>query len=167
VLDPLDQILHCAVHLFHDVELRDRLRDLVDLDGLMRHFSAAQPNFWPALLARAQELGLTEPLALACHFTQAWPATPVPAEAARAIRAAGPGAPRRAWLLPLLSRVLMPHEPEQLPPWAQGAAAQVLLLRHHRNRMPLALLVPHLLHKARKQKAKNAEQLIADTPSDD
>ncbi len=40
VLDTVDQVLHSAAHLFCDSELRDRIRDLVDLDGLFRHFGA-------------------------------------------------------------------------------------------------------------------------------
>ena len=40
VLHPVDQVLHCAAHLFLDSDLRDRIRDLVDLDGLFRHFGA-------------------------------------------------------------------------------------------------------------------------------
>jgi hypothetical protein len=38
VFDPADQMLHSAAHLFLDAEPRDRVRDLVDLDGLGRHF---------------------------------------------------------------------------------------------------------------------------------
>jgi hypothetical protein len=34
VLDPPDQVLHSAAHLFLDSDIRDRVRDLVDLDGL-------------------------------------------------------------------------------------------------------------------------------------
>jgi len=45
VLHPLDQVLHSAAHLFLDSEARDRIRDLVDLDGLFRHFGA-DPEFW-------------------------------------------------------------------------------------------------------------------------
>jgi hypothetical protein len=71
VLAPVDQVLHCASHLFLDSEARARVRDLVDLDGLLRHF-AARPTFWPDLLSRADELGLQEPLALAVHFCAGW-----------------------------------------------------------------------------------------------
>ena len=37
VLSAIDQVLHAAAHLFLDSELRDRVRDIVDIDGLMRH----------------------------------------------------------------------------------------------------------------------------------
>jgi hypothetical protein len=34
-------VLHSATHLFYDGELNHGLRDLVDLDDLLRHFSGA------------------------------------------------------------------------------------------------------------------------------
>ncbi len=148
VLDPLDQVLHSAAHLFHDSELRDRVRDLVDLDGMMRHFGQ-QPDFWPQLVLRARELGLCESLALACHWTTRWLGTPVPAEVQAEIVRLGPTRWQRAWMLPLLRRVLTPTEPNALPAWSQSAAAIVLLARYHRNRLPLRLLLPHLWHKVR------------------
>ena len=77
VLCPADQVLHSAAHLFQDSEARDRVRDLVDLDGLLLHFGT-EPAFWDELPLRARELGLTEQLALACHFCMRWFGTPVP-----------------------------------------------------------------------------------------
>ena len=148
VLDPADQVLHSAVHLFHDSELRDRLRDLVDLDGLLRHYGAS-PGFWTRLVQRAPELGVDEALALACHFCVAWFGTPIPPAVLDAVEAAGPNRLRRRWLLPSLEAVLMPTEPDARPPLRQTLAAKLLLVRHHRQRMPLRLLVPHVWHKAR------------------
>lgn len=161
VFQPLDQVLHSAAHLFLDSELRDRLRDLVDLDGLFRHFGS-QPGFWDRLPARATELGLAEPLALACHFTVAWLATPIPAQTLQSITAAGPSRWRRAWLLPLLESCLMPTEPDDAPPWTQSLAATVLLARYHRQRMPLRLLLPHLWHKWRTNRQLAAELAATD-----
>ena len=148
VLDPVDQVLHSAAHLFHDSEMRDRIRDLVDLDGLLRHFGATA-GFMPRLPERARALGLEEPLALACHFCVNWLGTPIPSDVLESIEAIGPGRVRRAWLLPLLSTALMPTEPDDSPPLRQDLAALVLLARYHRQRMPLRLLVPHLWHKVR------------------
>lgn len=146
VLDPVDQVLHSAAHLFLDAEARDRIRDLVDLDGLVRHF-ANEADFWSRLPERAKTLGLAEPLALACHFTVRWFGTPFPARMLEFIEAAGTTSARRAWLLRLLETVLMPTEPDAKPPLKQDLAAMVLLARYHRQRMPLGLLVPHLWHK--------------------
>ncbi len=150
VLHPQDQLLHSATHLFHDSEARDRLRDLLDLDGLMRHFGT-DPGFWAGLPERAAELGLAEPLALACHFVCHWLDTPVPADTRARIQALGPGALRRAWLHPMWQHILKPTEPDSAPSWQQGAAAQLQLMRYHWGRMPLHLLLPHLWHKSRPQ----------------
>lgn len=147
VLDPTDQVLHSAAHLFLDSEARDRIRDLVDLDGLIRHFASEPAPFWPRLATRAKELGLGEPLALACHFCVSWLGTPIPQDAREAIAALGPGRARRAWLLPLLASVLMPSEPDDSPPPTQRMAAILLLARYQRQRLPLRLLVPHVWHK--------------------
>ena len=148
VLDPADQVLHAAAHLFLDSEARDRIRDLVDLDGLLRCFGAA-PGFIDQLPGRAQELGLEEPLALTLHFCASWFGTPISAEVMRSSRASGLAPLRRAWLVPLLERALLPAEPDEASPPLQEAAALALRARYHLNRMPVRLLVPHLWHKAR------------------
>ncbi|MCS6944160.1 MAG: nucleotidyltransferase family protein, partial [Sutterellaceae bacterium] len=82
-LNPADQVLHAAAHLFQDSDCTNRLRDLVDIDALLRHYAAADAAFWPALLARAQRLQLGRPLwyalAAACAWLQL--ALPPPVEA--------------------------------------------------------------------------------------
>jgi hypothetical protein len=148
VLDPADQLLHSAAHLFFDSEMRDRIRDLADIDGLLRHFGA-EPGFISGLPMRARQLGLEEPLALACHFCVRWFGTPIPGHVIRTIESMGPGRVQRAWLLPLWTWVLLPAEPDETWRLRQGAAATVLLVRHHLRRMPLRLLLPHLWHKFR------------------
>ena len=159
VLQPVDQVLHSAAHLFHDSEARDRVRDLIDLDSLLRHFGQA-PGFWRELPERAVELGLTEPLALACHFCVHWLGTPVPQACLARIAALGPGPLRRAWLLPILSVILTPVAPDRAAPWHQNMAAVLFLARYHRNRMPLRLLLPHLWHKLRLKPMTEAEAVF-------
>lgn len=145
-LDPLDQILHSAAHLFQDPELTDRLRDLADLDALCR-LHAGGADFWPALLHRAHELGLGQPLWLALHFLRAWFALPVPQDAA--LDALGPPRRQRGALLALLRSVLTPVEPDAAPGAARRLAGRAWLLHHHLGRMPLRLLLPHAWHKLR------------------
>lgn len=145
-LDPLDQILHSAAHLFQDPELTDRLRDLADLDALCR-LHAGRPDFWPALLQRAHELGLGQPLWLALHFLRAWFALPLPQ--GPALDALGPPRWQRGALLALLRSVLTPIEPDAAPGTARRLAGRAWLLRHHLGRMPLRLLLPHAWHKLR------------------
>ena len=156
VLHPQDQFLHSASHLFHDSEVRGRLRDLVDMDGLSRHFGA-DPAFWSGLPARARELGLSESLALACHFLVNWLQTPIPGSALNDIRAAGPQGFKRWWLQSLFTTLLAPTHPDELPPARQEWAAQALLLRYHLWRMPLRILLPHLWHKWRVTRRAAAE----------
>ena len=146
VLHPVDQVLHSAAHLFFDSDIRDRLRDLVDLDGLMRQF-AGHPGFWQALPERGRELGLSEPLALAAHHCARWLRTPIPQDCLQQIERHGPSVWRRQFLHPILGSLLTPVEPDATPRWTQSVSAQMFLVRHHLGRLPLHLLVPHLWHK--------------------
>ena len=148
ILCPVDQLLHSAAHLFFDSEPRDRVRDLVDMDGLFRHFGA-DPDFWVELPRRAASLGLLEPLALACHFTQSWLGTPIPAQVLTILTEMGPSRARRLWLIPLMDTVLRPTEPGHRDSFAKPLAATALLARYHWNRLPLRILVPHLWRKWR------------------
>jgi hypothetical protein len=147
VLGPADQVLHSAAHLFLDSEPRERIRDLVDIDGLLRHFGRVEYSFWNELPQRAAELGLAEPLALAVHFCLRWLDTPIPADSAARIAAQGPGLVRRAWLMPLFRAVLTPTDPDDLQHWRQRLAVQIVLVRYHLQRLPMRLLVPHLWRK--------------------
>lgn len=162
VLHPQDQVLHSASHLFHDSEVRGRLRDLVDMDGLIRHFGQ-DPAFWAELPARARALDLAEPLALACHFLVNWMGTPIPATALAEVQAAGPQGLRRHGLQRLFAVLLSPTDPDRLPTATQGLAAALLLLKHHLWRMPLRLLVPHLWHKWQSTRRLAAEDAAAAT----
>ena len=49
VLTPADMVLHSATHLFHEGETDKALRDLVDLDSLLLHFSAGRDAFWSSV----------------------------------------------------------------------------------------------------------------------
>ena len=153
VLSPVDQVLHSAAHLFFDSELQDRFRDLVDLDGLMRHFGR-KPDFWDLLMLRASALGLWEPLALACQFTASWLETPIPTRVMEQVVKAGPSFLGR-WVLPLMGAVLMPAEPDDPPSQSRALASSLLLARYHYRRLPLRLLAPHLWHKWRGQRQRS------------
>ena len=47
MLSPADMIVHAAAHLFADGDLAGGLRNLWDIDRLLREFAA--PDFWPEL----------------------------------------------------------------------------------------------------------------------
>ncbi|MFV0275783.1 MAG: nucleotidyltransferase family protein, partial [Parahaliea sp.] len=63
VLGPGDMVLHSATHLFHEGEFHQGLRDLLDLDRLLRQFAREYgDDFYRQLIERARYMGLTVPL---------------------------------------------------------------------------------------------------------
>ncbi len=58
VLAPVDMVLHAIVHLFYGGEMDDALRELVDIDDLLRHFAATEPGFWEQFWPRVEALDL-------------------------------------------------------------------------------------------------------------
>ena len=146
VLQPVDMVIHSACHLFHEEELDKGLRDLADLDALLRHFGS-QPDFWPRLVDRARELDLARSLFHALRYTRRILQTPVPQEALRAIAADGPPSVLQPVMDSLYGRSLLPLH-ASCSDWRSGLARRALFLRAHWLRMPPALLVRHLAHKA-------------------
>ena len=145
VLAPADMLLHSACHLFHEGELEKGLRDLLDLDGLIRHFGS-EPGFWPRIAARAEELHLARPLRYALAMCRQQLATPLPA-AAEALACDWPRGLRETLLDQGYRRALRPHHPhadDHWSPLARGA----LYLRGHWLRMPPQRLAAHLSRKA-------------------
>lgn len=146
VLCAEDRILHSAAHLFHDGELPHGLRDLSDLDLLLRH-EAAAPRFWDRLTARANALQLGRPLFYALRYTGHFLGTPVAAEAWEALRPVTPSPALLRLTDGVFSRALAPEHAscsDGFTPLARHAA----YVRAHWLRMPAHLLLPHLFHKA-------------------
>lgn len=147
VLQPVDMVLHSAVHLFQEGEFGHGLRDLLDMDLLLHHFQAADPGFWPQLVARAADLRLTVPLHHALHHIERLFGPRVPAGQRAAVDAMAPPWPQRALMAGLLARALRPEHPSAAA-GGEALARTLLYLRSHWLRMPLHLLVPHLVRKA-------------------
>jgi hypothetical protein len=146
VLAPPDMLLHSACHLFHNEEFGHGLRDLSDIDLMLRAWGT-EPDWWPALLRRAQALGLQRVLALALHHAAGTLGSPVPEPVLRAAaeatgRARLSGLWQGAWNAVLRS----PHGSAQLP--GAALARGLLYLRGHALRMPPGLLARHLAVKA-------------------
>jgi hypothetical protein len=146
VLAAEDRILHSATHLFHDGELPHGLRDLTDLDLLLRD-AAADREFWLRLTTRADELQLSRSLFYALRYLRHFLDTPVPDSVMAALDAAAPNRVTLALMDRIFTRVLAPDHAscaDALTPAARLAA----FVRAHWLRMPLHLLIPHLCHKA-------------------
>ena len=140
-----DLVLHSACHLFHEGEWGHGLRDLVDLDALLREF-APRGAFWDELLARAALLNLGRPLYYALDCCRRWLRTPVP-DAVLAACPARPSAWRRAFMRRLFDSGLALAHPPSAGAWNR-ATSFLLYLRGHYLRMPWRLLLPHLAHQA-------------------
>jgi hypothetical protein len=147
-LCPADQVLHAAAHLFQDSDCTGRLRDLVDIDGLVRTHATADPGFWPALSQRAHLHRLNRPLWYALAFTRAWLATPMPEEAAARIASFRPPWPARAALCVLVTRTLPPVHPDGEPGLWDRLASRLLEARGVWLRLPPWLLAWHAANKA-------------------
>lgn len=144
VLQPVDMVLHAACHLFHDGELPHGLRDLSDLDLLLRHFGQ-RPAFWDALPARAETLQLTRPLYYALRYVRHFFATPVPQPVDAALRQAAPARP--ALMDAMFARALGPAH-DSYDDALSRPARFAAYVRAHWLRMPPLMLARHLLHKA-------------------
>jgi hypothetical protein len=146
ILAPADLVLHSATHLFQDGEFDHGLRDLVDLDALLRHFGA-DAAFWPELTARATALGLGRPLYYAAQELRRLFAAPIPAASLAELERFRPGALGGAAMAAILPRALRPDHPS-CDDALTGLARWLLYVRAHHLRMPAHLLVPHLARKA-------------------
>jgi hypothetical protein len=141
VLSPADRIVHAAAHLIADGDLAGGLRNLWDIDRMVRE-SSAQPDFWPVLAARARRHGLGRELARALRLAQRLYGTPVERSAA------GRASPvDRLFLARLLAR----------NGWGQATRPALrfgFYVRSHWLRMPPLMLARHLWTKARREKPR-------------
>lgn len=146
VLAPVDMVLHSAVHLFQEGEFSHGLRDLLDLDDLVLHFSK-DPDFWRDLFGRAKELGLGEPLFHALHHIHRLFETSVPQVFRRELQSIRPNWMTRWVMSALLNQALRPRHPSCDGPFSDFSR-WLLYVRSHYLRMPWYLIIPHLTRKA-------------------
>jgi hypothetical protein len=136
VLSPADMIVHAATHLFADGDLAGGLRNLWDIDRLLREFGG-QAGLWPALQARARHHGLLPAVRRAARMAAGLYRTPLP-DTWRHWAAADPLFKAR-----LLAR----------NGWGQETGPGLrfgFYVRSHLLRMPLPMLARHLWTKALK-----------------
>ena len=146
VLAPADMVLHSMVHLLLNEELSHGLRDLSDIDLLLRDFGG-QAGFWPHLVERAEELGLQRALHHALGCASEVLGTPLPESVRLAIAAWGPAGWADALLHAAWRRGLRSPHPSAADRWT-GLALFFLYVRAHWLRMPPLMLTRHLSIKA-------------------
>lgn len=145
VLAPEDRILHSATHLFHDGELPHGLRDLTDLDLLIRD-AALEGDFWPRLIARAEELQLSRSLFYTLRYLRHFLDTTVPENVMAALAPAAPNRVTLRLMDSVFTRALAPDHASCEDSFTSAARAAAFV-RAHWLRMPAHLLIPHLFHK--------------------
>ncbi len=138
-LSPEDMLIHAVAHLFADGDLAGGLRNLWDIDRLIREHSV-QDGYWQRLVERARLHGLVPQLSRALRLTHHLFDTPVDEYLAYQ--------PRRADIFftsRLLARDGWGRETRKLLRFA-------FYLRSHWIRMPTLLLARHLFAKWRRAK---------------
>ncbi|MCB1929839.1 MAG: nucleotidyltransferase family protein [Rhodocyclaceae bacterium] len=143
VLSPADQIIHSVIHLFQDSEMSGRLRDLVDIDGLIR-LHMREAGDWLVLHERARRHRADELLWFALHYCHEWLATPMPQPCGVGRR---PSMPTRKLMDLLMHHACLPLIADGGEPRVRGIARGLGQLRYHWLRMPPTLLARHLCHK--------------------
>ena len=146
VLSSEDRILHAATLLSHDDGLSHGLRDLSDLDLLLRQ-AAGDTDFWARLLARAEEMELERPLFYALRYARHFFATPVPDEVREHLRSAEPASATLKLMDGIYTRMLAPAHRSCMDAFTPPARAATYL-RTHWLRRPPHRQVPHLIYKA-------------------
>lgn len=146
VLCPEDQLLHAAAHTFQDSDCVNRLRDVADVDALIRTHGAVH-RFFEGVMTRAQLHGMERPLAYAVIQSRRFFATPMsPAFVAWA--EASIHSLAGVMMNRLFEHVLTPVDPDHAPGTGARMARFALLVRYHALRMPPALLLQHSISKA-------------------
>jgi hypothetical protein len=148
-----DMVIHSATHLFHEGEFHHGLRDLWDLDRMLRDFAKRDPQFWETLVSRAAELDLLGSLYHGLVYVQHVFMTPVPSKVLKDASTWSREL-RKPLMDFLFLRALRPNLPQDAPPLT-GLALNLLYIRSHYLRLPLYLLLPHLVRKAWKRQFKD------------
>ena len=138
VLAPADMVVHAACHLLADGDLAGGLRNLWDIDRLVREHEDA-PGFWRDLTARADLHELRGPVARALRLAALIYGTPIDVSLAGRKRPGDALYARR-----LLARDGWGRETKRLLRLA-------FYVRSHWIRMPPLMLARHLLVKASRQ----------------
>lgn len=147
ILSPADMVLHSAAHLFQEGEFDHGLRDLLDMNDLLRHFGLRSSTNWAELLMRAADLGLEVPLRHALTQLQQLDAGAVPRYTLEALAARRRHPSLHRLTNGLLTTALRPNHPSCARA-GDGLVRWLLYVRSHWLRMPPHLLAYHLGRKA-------------------
>ena len=146
-----DMVLHSATHLFHNEEFSHGLRDLVDIDQLLRHFGT-DGQFWAALTGVPGGS-----ISDACSTTRC--GSPRGSSAPRSRESTMDAASRYApapGTGALMDRLLLDAPSSDRRARSTRCARRLLYLRGHWLKMPVPLLAWHLTVKTFRARAATA-----------
>ena len=142
VLSPAHIVLHAAAHLFHDGEIAGAIRDLVDLDQLLRWFGRDEA-FWRSLRQEAAALDLTRPAHYALRYARRWFGTPLPDDVVTDTAAWAPPTAIGRLMDTLVDRAVLGTAGR-----ASNTAVFALYVRSHWLKMPPLKTIRHLVRKS-------------------
>lgn len=151
VLNPVDIVLHSACHLFHEGEFEKGVRDLYDLHQLFSIYGAnkEQDSFWNDLLNRAVDLNLSRPLFFATRYSHRIFGTRIPKGVLESTQTLASGKVPLLIYDFLFTSIFVPHHPSTKSV-GFSVARFLLYWRSHLIKMPLRILIPHLVRKSLK-----------------
>ena len=147
VLAPEDRVIHSIVHLFLESEFEKGMRDMTDLDLLIRQYQQEHEDFALVIVNRSLTLGVDLMVFYALRYLKMYLNTPIDNQQLEKLDVHLKNKIRIKVMDALFENVLF--NPLSLDRSLSNKFAHSLMfIRGHWLRMPLHLLVPHLFHKA-------------------
>ncbi|SEA58689.1 nucleotidyltransferase domain-containing protein [Alkalimonas amylolytica] len=137
--------LHSIIHLLFNEEFKNGFRDLTDLHLLFLQFK--QPAQWDALFELATATGFCTELFLACRYCRSILATAFPDDFYQRLERQHGVTKNQAILDFAFKRVLAPRHPVT-DNWQDKLADTLCWLRGHWLKMPVSILLWHLIVKS-------------------
>lgn len=122
ILSAEDMVIHSAIHLFRNGDFQRALRDLSDLDLLIRRYCSTE-GFGERLVARVAQFGLMSPCFFALDYAQRLFRTPLPDVVNASLRQWRPAWPQPQLMSSLLSRALVPRSLDRIDVGRERAIA--------------------------------------------
>ncbi|MCW8832341.1 MAG: nucleotidyltransferase family protein [Colwellia sp.] len=147
VLSPAAMFLHSAIHLFHEGELEQGLRGLSDLDILLGYFEESETNFSQQLIHLAEQINQQQSLFYAWRYLAKILNRKLSKTAQAFVDNYQEQTSNLATIDFIYTNLFTAHH-STTTSWRFTLAAQLAYWRGHLLRMPLRLLIPHLLKKS-------------------
>ena len=144
-LSPTDMILHSIVHMFHDGEFDHSLRDLVDIDMLIQFYND-KGDLPDRIIQRSIELNLERPVFYAFRYLKRILRVDYLNYAADKVKIGQPNVVLLRCMDFLFIRAITAHH-ASCDKLFSSFSRWCLYVRAHYLRMPIQLLIPHLIRK--------------------